>query len=214
MHTLTTPWGETSARPRLVTVLTGTVVSRGEKVTGDGSVFNGQGGMTVTSIPCVWLRDDGGREHQFEDFVLRHTREGHRIAVFHERFGKQRMVAMANLTTGQSWGTPWRADDATPGNILVVGLLLAIALAIPGLVLWAWFVGAVTGINLSQAGIPDWYWSGWMILVGSGALLLSWKILRGVDHRRRVLRAEIERATENLRAQASESVVTVTSRTC
>lgn len=210
MHTLTLPWGETSARPRLVTVLTGTVVSRGERMTGGGSVFNGQGGMTVTDIPCVWLSDDEGREHLFEDAALRHTREGHRIAVFHERFGKQRLVAVANLTTGQSWGTPWGEDDATLGNVLVVGLLLAIALAIPGLVVWAWLVGAVAGINLSQAGIPDWYWSGWMLLVGSSALLLSRKLLGAADQKRRALRAEIERATASLKTQAAKSVVSAT----
>ncbi|NJM82907.1 MAG: hypothetical protein HC844_10780 [Tabrizicola sp.] len=203
--TIAAPWGTVPVQSRLITVMTGAVVSRGETVTGSGSVYNGQGGISVSSIPDIWLRDDDGQEHHVQDHLMGHCREGHRVAVFWERHGKRRLIAMANLSTDQWYGRASLMEDSTPGTILFVGFLLAIALAIPVLVFWAWFVGAVTGINLSQAGIPDWYWSGWMILVGSSALLLSWKIQSGNDERRRALRVEIGTVIDKLKAKEART---------
>lgn len=203
--TIAAPLGIAPVQSRLITVMTGTVVSRGETVTGSGSVYNGQGGISVSSIPDIWLRDDDGQEHHMQDHLMGNCREGHRVAVFWERQGKRRLIAMANLSTDQWYGRANLMDDSTPGTILFVGFLLAIALAIPGLILWVWLVINVAGVNLSRDGTPDWYWSGWMILVGSSALLLSWKIQTGNDERRRALRAEIGTVMDKLKAKEARS---------
>lgn len=199
--TIAAPLGIAPIQSRLITVMTGTVVSRGEKVTGSGSVYNGQGGISVSSIPDIWLHDDGGQEHHVQNHLMSDCREGHRVAVFWERHGKQRLIAMANLSTDQWYGRANLMDDSTPGTILFVGVLLAIALAIPGLILWVWFAVTIAGINLSRGGTPDWFWQGWMILVGSSALLLSWKIQTDNDQRRRALRAEIGTVIDKLKAK-------------
>jgi hypothetical protein len=193
--------------PYPVTVLTGTAVSREDRVTGGGSVYDGHGSITIDSIPIIWIRDDLGKEHRVESDLVSNCREGHRVAIFWEGFGKQRLIAIANLSTDQSYGRSHLTDDSTPGSILTGGFFLAIALAIPVLSLWLGIVQTVADI-VGFSPDPDfssfsWFWSSGMILVGSSALFLSWKIQAGNDSKRRALRAEINAVTQKLKASTS-----------
>jgi hypothetical protein len=197
-------WGSAPARAQRVTVLSGTVITRGERVTGSGSVYDGHGGITVSSIPDVWLRDDAGREHHLEGHLLSDCRAGHRIAVFWDRRGKQPMIAMSNLSTGTWYGTPDLMKDSTVGSILSAGIVLAAVLAIPGLLLWAWLLNSF-GIGLGRGKTPDWFWSGWQFFVGSGAMLISCGVQTSNDVTRRILRAEIEDRIGKLKAQAAKA---------
>ncbi len=174
---------------RPLTVWRGQVVSVADRVTSTTYSGKHRDHTRVSSLPEVWIADASGQEFQFTDLTLAGCRPGHMVVIVGDP-AKNRVVGMANLTTGRTCYAPTLAIlPVNAGHIM--GMVVA-AILFCG---FAWFLSiAIFGEVRTR---HSWWARTAPELMFYLALFFAWwmpeKLRQRVNRRTEALRARIDR---------------------
>lgn len=180
-----------TAKGRPLVSFRGRVISVADRITHHRGMGR-HSHSTISSLPEVWIADASGCELPFRDETLDHCRAGHEIVIIGDR-GADRVLAMRNLSTTETWFSPTVSTLPVNGAHVSTIIFTCFSLAC-----MTWFI---TMILFGEPSVRDSVWedigrtSCYLIAVAVGC----WgpeKARTYANERTATLRAQIEATIE------------------